>query len=342
MIAMTNARLHGIVDPEVPKLIHRFQVSLETLTVNPEYTIEDWFHRLGLVFDDDDEDKSLELRQIDDEDNEPYSLPHMFVSDFKLQLTWKGLFVRTNEATISVQGMNGTESSSSAELIKDFVIHVLGRAPGILSNVQFMGVNITESSGVAIVMNFGSEWIPGGQYISLGAMALYDFACVAIDAGKAARHDPTGDWQWGDFPLGVWFAGLDTARAGAKQRGKTTDDFYDEDDRVQLDPLDFAVGAAYGIGTYANTNKARFMGATLAAFTAIGLTVALGPLPAIAAGIVVGSSTELALVELERRGLILLKNYANKNTNKKLDDKDSEASDFEIEEEADSFDFVGS
>eukprot|EP00797_Seminavis_robusta_P029067 Sro579_g170010.2 (342) ;mRNA; f:40638-41663 len=337
MIAMTNARLHGIVDPKVPKLIHRFQMSLEMLTVNPEYTIEDWFDSLGLVFDDNDEDKSMELRQIDDEDNEPYSLPHMFVSDFKLQLTWKGMFVRTQEATISVQGMNGTEISSSGELIKDFVIHVLGRAPGILSNIHFMGVNIMESSGVAIAMNFGSKWIPGGQYISLGAMALYDFACVAVDAGKAARHDPTGDWQLGDFPRGVWFAGLDTARAGAKRRGKTTDDFYDELDRVQLDPLDFAVGAAYGIGTYANTNKARFTGATLAAFTAIGLTVAFGPLPAIAAGVVVGASTELALVELERRGLILLNKYTNKS-----DDEDSEDSDFEIEEEIDSFNFVRS
>jgi hypothetical protein len=76
------------------------------------------------------------------------------------------------------------------------------------------------------------------------------------------------------------------------QRGKTADDFYDENDEVRIDPADFAIGAAEGVGSHIYRNKGRYTGAAVAGTTMVVATVACGPWAGLAIGLLAGQATE--------------------------------------------------
>lgn len=304
MIVLSNARIHGTMDPEFPKLIHRFQVSVDGLQANPNMTTQDWFDMLGLDFIDDSDDEGSSEMAVSkkfEEAAEPYSLPYMVVSDFLLQLSWRGVMIKAKESTMKVQTYLGTDSTTSTDLTKEFVINVLGQAPGMLTNVNVFGINVFQGAGMGAIVNIAPKFIPFGSYIGIAVLATYDGVCGALDEGKAARNDPTGNYKPGDFFRGMVNGGTGLARTGAEIRGKTDEDFYDDEDHIQLDPIDFIVGAGHSTAKYANNNKARFAGAYIAAITMVGTTVVLGPIGGIAAGVVAGAATETAVDYVERR-----------------------------------------
>lgn len=82
-------------------------------------------------------------------------------------------------------------------------------------------------------------------------------------------------------------------------RGKTADDFYDEDDKVRIDPADFAVGATSKAGKYLYKNKGRFAGAAVAGTTMVAATVVLGPWAGITLGLLAGQVTEFGMNKVE-------------------------------------------
>ena len=297
MIAASNARVRGVLDPKYPKLIHRFQVSCDSAQVNPSLTTDDWFSFLGFdMTEEDDADASRRVSSMSQNPErpvaEPFLLPYMVIPEFLLQLSWRGVMIKANQSSIKVPCFVGTETTNSDDLVKLFVIKILGQTPGVLANVNFMGVNLLQSAGIATAIDIGAKVVPGGTYVGMLALVTYDSFCTAMDAGKAARHDPTGKYRAGDLFRGLLSSGGEITRHGAKIRGKSDEDYYDEKDRVQLDPIDFVVGAGHNTATYANENKARFAGAYTATAVMIATTVFLGPIGGIAAGIVAGAATE--------------------------------------------------
>jgi hypothetical protein len=280
MIEVDNARIHALVHPDLPKEIHRLQVSVDYLRASPEHSAEDWYDKLGFVRKEDSSQKVL------------YSLPFVYIAPFKLHLSWKGVLIGTKESSLNVDLFVGSQKTTSNDLIQHLVMVVLGRAPGILANVSILGINVVESTGMATTMNVATRLIPFGQYAGIGALAAYDGVTGALDAGKSARNDPNDKYKPGDFIRGVLYSARAAGRAGARRRGKSHDDFYDEDDQVVLDPVDFALGTGEGVATYAYSNKARFAGATVAGATMVATTVVAGPIGGIFIGVVAGAGTE--------------------------------------------------
>ena len=307
MIAASNARVRGMMDPVYPKLIHRLQVSCDSAQVNPSLTTDDWFSFLGFDMSEEDDDASASHRsssmsqKSEGQVAEPFLLPFMVVPEFLLQLSWRGVMIKANQSSIKVQSFYGSETTNSDDLVKLFVIKILGQTPGVLANVNFMGVNLMQSAGIATAIEIGAKIVPGGTYVGMLALVTYDSVCTALDAGKAARHDPTGKYKPGDLFRGLWSSGGEISRQGAKLRGKTDEEYYDEEDRIQLDPIDFVVGAGHNTSTYANENKARFAGAYTATAVMIATTVFFGPIGGIAAGVVAGAATEAGVNFVEDR-----------------------------------------
>jgi hypothetical protein len=293
VVSLRNARIHALIDLAQPNEIHRFQYSVDSLQASPEYSAEDWYERLGSTTGKDNASK--ENKQI------PFSIPYAYIAGFKLQLSWKGVIFATKESAMNVDPFVGSEGTTSNDLITHFVKHVLGRAPGMLANLRFMGVNVVESTGFGTAMNLGAKFMPFGQYAGVGALALYDGVTGVLDAGKSARHDPNGAYKPGDFIRGVTHAAGATSRAGALRRGKTNEDFYDDDDRVQVDPVDFAFGTASGLAHYTYENKARFAGATIAGATMVAATAVAGPIGCIVVGVLAGAISEWLVNKAEDR-----------------------------------------
>jgi len=303
MLAVANVRVHALVDPEYPKVIHRFQYSVDTLQVNPSFTTQDWLVSLGLDFDTSGDNKSREFRLSDanGSPSEPYLIPYSYIPEFLLKLSWKGSLLSAKETNMKIPGYEGTESTTSNDLIREFVVNVLGKVAGIAMNVNLFGVNVGQSAGIATAIDIGGKFVPFGEYISMGAMVVYDGITSTIDAGKAARNDPTGDWKATDIFHGIFYSAGSLARDGAEFRGKTEDVYYDENDQVCVDPVDYIVGAGHATAIYANKNKARFAGAYVTAAVVIGLGVTLGPIGAITVGILAGAVTERTVEYVEKK-----------------------------------------
>ncbi|KAL3913087.1 MAG: hypothetical protein SGILL_006630 [Bacillariaceae sp.] len=100
---------------------------------------------------------------------------------------------------------------------------------------------------------------------------------------------------------GLAFMLKEMNRKGAVRRGKSYHDFYDEEDRVNFDPADFAVGAAEETGHYMDKNKARLVGATIGAMTTVTLGVFLTPWVGLGAGILAGQGTTVLMNFTEKK-----------------------------------------
>lgn len=288
MVSVSNMRVRGAIDPNLLREVHGLEVSVDRLHGSPEYTAEDWYEKLGFV--GSAEDDSVPSKRT--EKAAPFSLPYMYVAPFKFQLSWKGVVFAAKETTMSIEAYSGDGEATSNDLISYFVKRVLSRAPGLLGNFRFFGVNVMEKSGIGTALAVGAKFVPFGQYLSIGGLALFDGVTAALDNGKTARNDDDGNYKPGDFVRGVIFSAREAARYGAHARGKVKDEFYDEEDEVKLDALDFAVGATSGTAKYVYGNKSRFAGATVASASVVALTVATGPIAGLILGVACGILAE--------------------------------------------------
>ena len=296
LVKIANARIRAKIHPDLPNEVHCLQFSVDNLKAAPGLTTEDWFAKFGFTIGDGSKEFTApsSLKGV-------IALPHAYISPFSFSLRLKGTLVKSEKETnISIKAFDGDESTTSTDLIYFFGKKVLGRAPGLVSNLRVMGVNVTDSAALTTTASAAGAFVPFGQYIGLATLAAIDSVTGAIDAGKQSRNDPYGDYKFGDITRGIGYAAKTAARKGAARRGKTG--FYDDEDEIpDIDAFDFAVGAAEGIGNYAKNNKAKFAGGTVAAATMIGTAVIVGPAVSILIGIGAGASTEWLVRKAEDR-----------------------------------------
>jgi Domain found in Dishevelled, Egl-10, and Pleckstrin (DEP) len=293
MLKVSNFRVRCVVDPDLSNELHGLELSVDDLRASPVYTAEDWYEKLGFV-------KQVEGGKKRDR-KVPSALPFIYIAPFKLRFSLDGIIVDTNEMSVNIESFSGNDCSTSNDLINHFVMHILTATPGLLANFRFMGINVLEKSGIISALTVGTSALPFGQYMAIGGIALFDGVTGALDKGKQARNDPNGPFKLGDFARGVLFSAKEAARHGAFQRGKILEQSsYEEGDEVQLDPLDFALGASHGTAAYVYKNKARFIGATVAASSVVALTVATGPVFGMLIGVVCGIAAEKAIKKAEK------------------------------------------
>jgi len=179
----------------------------------------------------------------------------------------------------------------------------------LMKDVSVLGMGVSDLAGVGSGMTVGAHFLPAGQYIALAVLAGVDIVNGAIDAGKKSRNKPDDKWQVGDMVRGVVYTAKEFTRKGAVRRGKSYHEFYDNNDKVKVDPFDFAVGATEETGKYLDRNKARFVGATIGCVTTITLGVVVTPLVGILAGLVTGQITQFAVKKTEQ--VLRKKKYTN-------------------------------
>ncbi len=68
---------------------------------------------------------------------------------------------------------------------------------------------------------------------------------------------------------------------------------------MRIDPADFAIGAAEGVGEQLFRNKGRYAGAAVAGSTMVAATVAFGPWAGLSLGLLAGQATEFGVHRME-------------------------------------------
>ncbi|KAL3921567.1 MAG: hypothetical protein SGILL_002680 [Bacillariaceae sp.] len=294
-----NARIHGYLHPELPHEVHHLQFSVDFLRATKGYSAENWLRSLGFEGTDD----FSQEEDVDEDADGGYALPYVYVAPFSLNLVLKGfLSMNSSKArSIRVEEFFGTEKTTSNNLIIYFLTVVLARTPGLIGDVNVMGLNVTEVAGVGTGMTIGATLIPGGQYIALAFIAGADMVRGAIAAGKESRGKPDDRFRPGDIARGIAYMTKEVNRKGAVRRGKSYHDFYNDEDRVNFDPADFAVGAAEETGKYLDHNKARFVGVTVGCMTTVALGVVLTPWIGLGAGVLLGQGTTVLMNFTEKK-----------------------------------------
>ena len=326
---LSNARIHGYYHPDLPSEIHNLQYSVDFMRATKGFSTETWMQRLGFKVETDDDDTE---EDSENEDKGPHSsasdegiaLPFAYIAPFSLALVLKG-FVGTKtgqQSAMRVDSFIGTEQTTSNNLIMYFVKTVLARAPGLLTNSNILGMDVGDLAGVGSGMTIGAAMVPGGQYIALLVIAASDFVNGTIEAGKEARNKPGDKFQPGDMLRGIVYGAKEMTRKGALRRGKSYHDLYDDEDRVKVDPLDFAVGATEATGGYLDTNKARFIGATIGCVTTISLGVFLTPWVGIGAGVLAGQATTIIINRTEK---FIRKKKAEAEENQRMENTEHQA-----------------
>ncbi len=293
-----NARVHGYYHAELPAEIPYFRVSVDFLRATKGYSVESWLQSLG--FNDD----GLDLHQDWNEKSQGgYALPYAYISPFSLNLVLNGLVALNSNRTksIRVDEFFGTARTTSNNLIMYFVTVVLARAPGLLQDIKFLGMDMTDVAGAGSGMTLGASLIPVGQYIALAVLAGVDIVNGAIAFGKESRGRPDDRYRTGDLSRGIAYFMEEVTRKGAMRRGKSFDDFYDEEDRVKVDPVDFAIGAAEETGKYLDSNKGRFLGVAVGCVATVALSIIITPWAGIGVGLLAGQGTTLLFNATERK-----------------------------------------
>eukprot|EP00934_Nitzschia_sp_Nitz4_P002295 Nitzschia sp. Nitz4//scaffold29_size155292//55484//58816//NITZ4_002652-RA/size155292-processed-gene-0.12-mRNA-1//1//CDS//3329546430//2295//frame0 len=295
-LSVNSIRIRAIYDPDLPREIHGLQVSVESLQATPGYSSDDWYDILGFVKSSENSSQKKKATKA-----APYFLPFTYITSFQFQLNWRGVISVAKESYFNIEQFSGTSTTTSNDLITHFVFHVLGRAPGFLTKVNVLGVNVFEKTGLGTVLYAGASWIPFGAYLSVAGVAAYDGVQTIVQNGKEARNNPHDKYVPGDFFRGLVPTINKAGQRGARQRGKAPKgDTYDEEDRIPVDPLDFAVGATTSTAEYVYSNKARLIGTTVAGATVIAFSLAATPLAGIAVGVLTGAAVEAAVAKVEK------------------------------------------
>jgi hypothetical protein len=294
-----NLRMRGFFHPDLPREILNLQVSVDYLRATKGFSVEAWLQSLGY------KEEEEEAYQDDEtsENSRGWRLPYVYIAPFSLNLVLKGFVALndTREKSMRVDAFCGTQKTTSNNLIIYFVTFVLARTPGLLGDVKFLGMDVSDLAGTGTGMTVGAQLIPGGQYIAIAVLATVDMVNGAIAAGKESRGRPDDAFRFGDMARGTAYFLKEVTRKGAIRRGKSHHDFYDEDDRIKVDPADFVVGATEETGKYLDRNKARFAGAAVGCVATVTLSVFLSPMGGLGAGLLVGQGTTMLIIYAEKK-----------------------------------------
>jgi hypothetical protein len=205
------------------------------------------------------------------------STPFPEIDSFPLSVSYKGKVLSTR-SNIQVPPFSGNATTTSDHIILYYKNVALERIPGFLTNVEFMGENLIDSSlkntGMSVV-GAATKTLSGAGLGSMAGVAVADAIRAGIDSGKKSRNANASDgYKFGDFTRGIIRGTRENAEIGAKMRG----------DPGTYVPGDLIVGSSKAAGEYVKNNKAKL---STAGGSGIGATVGLavaGPL-----GFVVGS-----------------------------------------------------
>lgn len=231
MLLVTNARVQAICHPDLPREIHKLRCSSDSVRATGGFSAESWLHSLGFIGDSDSikgrrRKKDRFRRRKKDKNVQPkapetkapsgaFALPNVYLSPFTLKLVFQSAIAQARESRIRIDAFVGTERTTSNDLILYFVLVVLGRTPGMVTNVDVLGMNVSDLTGIGTGMFMGVKFIPGGHFIGLGVIVGYDIIKGALDAGKKSRGKPDDRYRAGDFLRGAAFAVKEAARKGA-------------------------------------------------------------------------------------------------------------------------------
>jgi hypothetical protein len=272
-----NFKLSMFVPPDDFYTLKQLKVSLGTATVTAGYSSIDWSSMFSSSNHDDSQRTILKT-------------PYATIEGFSLAICVQGAMLSSN-AMIYVSPFIGNDNTSSAVLIGHYSETVCSQFPQFLSNVEFLGSNVAESSlskmGMGAMAKSGAGVMSGGVGSVLGVASL-DGIKGRIAAGKKSRNaDANEGYKFGDFTRGSMRGLREASKKGAGMRGDSNGDSYV--------PGDFTAGAVSGLCEYAGENKKKLSVAGGSGTGAmIGLAVA-GPLGFVAGSMLGGKAVNSAL-----------------------------------------------
>ena len=171
----------------------------------------------------------------------------------------------------------------------------MNRFPSLLSNAEFLGTNVVESSlKHTAIAKLGRGVVGGGVGSTVGVAAL-DGIKNAVASGKKERNADVNDgYQFGDFTRGLIRGGREASKKGAQMRGGDGSEYI---------VGDMTAGAVSGVTEYAGNNKKKLASsAGSGAAAMVGLAVA-GPLGFVA-GSYLGGKAGGSIVSEDKQGTI--------------------------------------
>ena len=264
--------------------VRNLHASVESATVTAGFSSIDW----NTLFNSSEENTNLNI----------ISTPFANFSQFKLSISYQGKALAT-KAHIDVPSFVGNGSTTSDDLKSHYTKVVMNRIPGFLTNVEFLGNNVVDSTFANVGrVAIGKKSLAGGVGGSIVGTVAVDGIRSAISAGKSARNAASNEgYKFGDVTRGIT-RGLSQARqVGAQSRGSDGRDYI---------PGDLAVGVATTGGEYVVNNKGKLAsvgGSSVGSM--VGLAVA-GPIGFLAGSYLGGKAGKTAVGE-DAQGMLQFK-----------------------------------
>jgi hypothetical protein len=278
----------------------------KNVAVAPGYTALDWKR----LFNVDERKKRRHKRKNKQnkqkhkksDSAKPISLPFAHIAPLKIKILVSGDFVGFKESTLHIGVFEGTELTTSDDLIHFYSSRVVSKVPHMITNANIMGADVQEGlvthfGGAAGAATLGTLGAAAGSVGGVLSLAAFDGVRNTIKAGKISRGAEEDDkMEAGDIFRGLSAAATNATRGGAARRGKT--------EEQKGDPLDWAVGATHDVASYTNENKSRLggAGAGTAGF-AYGMLLG-GPVGAVAGALIasVAASKTIDAVDNKMKG----------------------------------------
>ena len=256
-------------------VISSFHFGAKEVNVAAGYSLGDW-------------KALLPKRKVAQIEKTPLKLPNAHVSKLKVIVAVKGI-IGVKDSVLQVGSFDGTETTTSEDLIKFYSKKVTSQIPNMIVNAEVLGTSV----GDGVVSNYGGAIlgnIVGGAGVGgLLSVAAFDGVRNTVKEGKLSRGvEETDDWKFSDIALGLQHAAMRATREGAAKRGKGVDE--------NGNPFDWAVGATEDATKYAGENKGRLAGAGAGAL-GFGYGLALGGPVGAVVGTIVASATTQKTVE---------------------------------------------
>jgi hypothetical protein len=222
-------------------------------------------------------------------------LPFAHVDKLKVHVAVEGV-VGMKDAVLHFPPFDGNERTTGGDLIRHYSESVITAAPGIISNVNVLGVNVADTAVLNVGIGYGTALLHGlggaaGPAGGVLGIAAFDGVRNLIKAGKKSRGAADDDkFVVSDLVFGIGYSAEQAAQSGAEKRGKKD---------CTGNVVDWTVGATADIAEYVDKKKSRLGGATAGAI-AFGFGTALGgPLGGIGAAALVGTMTGMAIDKID-------------------------------------------
>ncbi len=253
--------------------IDQLCVSLDSANINAGFSSVDWSSFLL-------EETGVQQKIL--------RTPHATIEKFILSISFEGTIIASH-AKIHIPLFNGDASTTTDDLKSHYSKIVLQRAPGFLTNTEFLGGNVVDSSFSHLgQLAVGASSLTGAGFGSVVGVAVSDGVKNAIRSGKVARNATEDEgYKFGDITRGIMRGSSEASKIGASTRGSDGSDYI---------PGDLTIGAAAAVGEYAGNNKHKLASAGGAGVASVvGMAVA-GPLGFLA-GSYIGNKVGGAIVE---------------------------------------------